>query len=117
MMSKQIVVRGEIWLFDPDPTVGHEQAKKRPCLVVSTTGYNNSPAGLIVVLPITSKFKPLPWFLLLEPKHSGLKMISYIICDQVRAISKERLIGPCLGTVDEKILSLVEQRLKILLEL
>ena len=30
-------VRGEVWDVDLDPVVGHEQAGKRPALVVSVT--------------------------------------------------------------------------------
>ncbi|MDJ0524356.1 MAG: type II toxin-antitoxin system PemK/MazF family toxin, partial [Microcystis sp. M53600_WE12] len=29
------ITRGEIWLADLNPVRGHEQAGKRPCLVIS----------------------------------------------------------------------------------
>ncbi len=49
--------RGEVWMVDLDPTRGHEQRGTRPALVVSVDLFNASPAGLVVVLPITSKAK------------------------------------------------------------
>ncbi len=49
--------RGQIWLVDLNPTRGHEQAAKRPCLVVSVDLFNQGASGLAVVLPITSSYK------------------------------------------------------------
>ena len=39
-------VRGEVWLADLNPTRGHEQARRRPVLVVSDDLFNRGPAGL-----------------------------------------------------------------------
>ena len=41
-------LHGEVWLVDLNPTRGQEQAGKRPVLVVSTNGFNKSPADLVV---------------------------------------------------------------------
>ena len=48
-------LRGEIWMIDIDPTRGHEQAGNRPGLVVSADTFNAGPAGLIIILPLTSQ--------------------------------------------------------------
>ncbi|WP_198471546.1 type II toxin-antitoxin system PemK/MazF family toxin [Acetomicrobium sp. S15 = DSM 107314] len=37
--------RGEIWLVDLNPLRGHEQAGRRPSLVISVNGFNYGPAG------------------------------------------------------------------------
>ena len=50
-------LRGEIWMIDFDPTRGHEQAGRRPALVVSDDVFNAGPAGLVMVLPVTTKPK------------------------------------------------------------
>src|SRR5438128_11466126 len=47
-------IRGEVWLIDLNPVRGHEQAGRRPALVVSDDLFNQGPAGLVIVLPITS---------------------------------------------------------------
>src|SRR5687768_11770592 len=85
--------RGEIWNADLNPTRGHEQAGKRPVLVISTDIFNEGPADLVVVLPITSKGKGIALHVQVEPVESGLKMTSYVLCDAIRSIAKERLIA------------------------
>ena len=50
-----------MWLVELDPTRGREQQGQRPGLVISTNGFNKSPADLVVAVPITSKDKSIPW--------------------------------------------------------
>ena len=54
-------LHGEVWLVDLSPTRGHEQAGRRPCLVISVNLFNQGPAGLAVVLPITTQEKGIPF--------------------------------------------------------
>ena len=111
--------RGEIWFFDPDPTRGREQKKPRPCVILSVDTYNNGPADLLIILPLTTKKKSIPCHL--EVKAEGLSQISYVMCDQIRCISKERLTGmkgkqpSKIASVGKKTLDEVERYLKILL--
>ncbi|NLJ36638.1 MAG: type II toxin-antitoxin system PemK/MazF family toxin, partial [candidate division WS1 bacterium] len=44
-MSTPKPSRGDIWMLDLDPTRGHEQAGKRPGLIVSADPLNHGPAG------------------------------------------------------------------------
>jgi mRNA interferase MazF len=53
---------GDIVMMDFDPQVGHEQAKRRPALVLTDQKYNRA-SGLAVVCPLTSKRKPYPFAL------------------------------------------------------
>lgn len=106
--------RGDIWLFNPDPTIGREQKKIRPCLILSMDTYNNGPADLLIILPLTTKKKSIPTHL--EVKINGLSETSYIICDQIRCISKERMVGNGkIASVSKKTLDDIERYLKILL--
>jgi mRNA interferase MazF len=94
------IARGEIWLADLNPTRGHEQAGQRPCLVISVDIFNQGPAGLGVVLPLTTKQKGVLWHVPVAPAESGLKLASYIKCEDIRSISLERVsrrMGSCLG--------------------
>ncbi|MEJ1933096.1 type II toxin-antitoxin system PemK/MazF family toxin, partial [Nostoc sp. NIES-2111] len=88
-MSK--VSRGEVWLVDLNPVRGHEQAGKRPGLIISVDLFNQSPSGLIIVLPITSKDKGIPFHVEINPPEGGIKVQSFIKCEDVRSISVERL--------------------------
>jgi mRNA interferase MazF len=108
--------RGEIWMVDLNPVRGHEQAGLRPCLVVSVDLFNHGPADLLVVLPVTSKDKQISLHVPIEPQVSGLAVRSYIKCEDIRSISKDRLMQH-KGNAPKEIMALVEDRLRILLEL
>lgn len=114
MINQKKLIRGSIWLVDLNPTLGHEQAKKRPCLVISATSYNQGPSGLVTIMPITSKHRELFWQVPISQAESGLKDKSYIICDQIRTVSTQRFSSNCLGVVSDFIFEQVEERLKIL---
>lgn len=115
MINPSALRRGSIWYFDPDPTMGHEQSKRRPCLIISADEYNQGKAGLVVVLPITSKKRELYWHVTLSSQESGLEQLSYIICDQPRAISCQRLSGKMVGFISDCTMDSVEERVKNLL--
>ncbi len=110
------LARGEVWLADLNPAKGHEQAGKRPCLIISVDLFNQGASGLVVVLPITSKDKGIPFHVALEPPEGGLKVRSFVKCEDVRSISVERL-EKCWGAVSPEILAAVEDRLRILMGL
>jgi mRNA interferase MazF len=108
--------RGEVWTVDLDPVVGHEQAGRRPALIVTANLFNASPAGLVAVLPITSKHRPLPSRVRVTPPEGGLSMESWIITEQVRTVSKKRLVSR-LGSVPPSTMKAVETSLRFLLDL
>ena len=109
--------RGEIWFAKLDPTVGHEQAKTRPCLIISTNKFNYGKSNIVVIVPLTSKNKNLSWHVKINPPEGGIKIPSNVICQQPRTISKKRLIGGPLGSITQNTLSKIEARIKILLDL
>jgi mRNA interferase MazF len=116
-MKNKSLGRGDVWLVNLDPTVGREQAKCRPCVIISPDLFNQGPAELAVILPITSVFRQLSWFVHIEPPEGGLIKHSYVICNQIRTVSKARIVGDKLGTLQQKTISNIEQRLRILLVL
>lgn len=108
--------RGEIWRIDLDPVRGHEQGRIRPALIVSNDILNHGHSGLVTIVPITTKPKPIRSFLRIEPTEGGLRQVSFIICDQLRTISKDRLLKR-LSRASVSTLTEVEQRLRFLLDL
>ena len=108
--------RGEIWRVDFDPVRGHEQGRVRPALVISNDILNQSASATLTVVPITTKARKLRSYLRVDPPDGGLPSVSYLICDQVRTISKERL-GRRYGILSRTALAEVETRLKFLLDL
>jgi mRNA interferase MazF len=107
MSSAPSPQRGEVWLADLDPTFGHEQGGRRPVLIVSVDSFNAGLSGLVIVLPITSRIRPLPLHIPVNPPVGGLRKPSAILCDAVRSIDQRRLIDRW-GTVSSATTALVE---------
>ena len=116
-MNKQYPSRGEIWFADLDPAVGNEQAKKRPCLIISSNTFNHCRANLVTILPITSIDKKIPSHVGVDSNESGLRKKSFIICEQPRTISKQRLLGTAANTISEDTMETVETNVRHLLNL
>lgn len=108
--------RGEVWMVDLDPTRGHERSGRRPALVVSVDPFNQGPAGLVIVLPITSKAKGIPLHVPVKPPEGGVRSTSYIKCEDVRSVAKERLTRR-MGVISPTTQAEVDDRLRILLGL
>ena len=115
-MILQAPSRGEIWQVNLDPMRGHERAGQRPGLVVSVDRFNHGPAGLVVIIPITSRAKGIPLHVQINPPEGGLTQVSFIKCEDVRSVSKERLTSR-RGSISSKTMTAVEERLGILLGL
>jgi mRNA interferase MazF len=116
MSSASSPQRGEVWLADLDPTFGHEQGGSRPVLIVSVDAFNAGLSGLVVILPFTSRLRPLPLHVPVNPPEGGLRKPSVILCDAIRSIDRRRLLD-LWGSVDARTLSTVEDRLRRLLGL
>jgi mRNA interferase MazF len=108
--------RGEVWTVDLDPVRGHEQAGRRPAIVVSSDRFNRGPAALIVVVPMTSVEKRIPLHVEVPANEGGLKGRGFVKPEDIRSISTDRL-GTRLGMVSPATLNVVEARLRHLLEL
>lgn len=108
--------RGEIWTVNLNPVRGHEQAGHRPGLVMSVDTFNHGPAGLVVIIPITTKEKRIPFHIIINPQEGGVSEKSFIKCEDIRSVSTERL-SKRLGKVSLETLGAVEDRLRILLDL
>src|SRR6056297_663651 len=86
--------RWKIYLVNLDPTVGSEQSKTRPVLVISNEDIN-SVLPVLTVIPITSFKEGRKIYInevFINTKVSGLKRDSIILCYQIRTIDKKRLI-------------------------
>jgi mRNA interferase MazF len=105
-----------VWLADLNPIRGHEQAGRRPVLVLSEDLFNRGPAELVIVLPMTSTLRGIPSHVAVSPPEAGLKNRSAILCEAIRSISTDRLIQRW-GRVTVPTLTKVEDCLRILLRL
>jgi mRNA interferase MazF len=111
------VRRGEIWSVNLDPTLGREQRGIRPALVVSDDGFNRSGADLVIVAPITTRRRRVRTHVEIRPPDGGLRETSFIMCEQIRALSADRVGSRPFGEVSAPVLRAVEDRLRLLFDL
>jgi mRNA interferase MazF len=62
VVTRYVPEAGDIAWLDFDPQVGHEQANRRPALVLTSRIYNRA-SGLAVVCPLTRTRRPYPFAL------------------------------------------------------
>jgi len=74
--------RGNIVWLTFTPQAGHEQAGRRPALVLSPSAYNGK-VGLAIFCPITSQIKGYPFEV---PVPQGLTVGGAILSDQVKSL-------------------------------
>jgi mRNA interferase MazF len=108
--------RGDIWLADLNPIRGREQAGTRPILIVSANPFNQGASDLVIQVPITRTYRNLATHIPLAEGEGGLTAICYAMCEQIRALSKERLKSHW-GTVSSESMMAVADRLKLLLNI
>lgn len=85
--QRGVVRPWQVWLVDFDPQVGHEQAGRRPVIVVGSAYACGLPNGLVLLVPCTTRTRGWAHHVpvaLTEP--------SYAMCDQARATSTDRLV-------------------------
>ena len=110
MNRLQQVRRGDIWTVDFSIPAGAEAAYRRPAVIVSNNGANQSATrlgrGVVTVVPVTGSVRKVyPFQVRLHARSCGLSRDSKAQAEQVRAVAIERLqarIGRVpLRTMDE----------------
>jgi len=101
-----------------NPPQGSEQGGTRPVIVVTRNSINEfSP--VIIIVPTTDSSnikKQYPQNVNLKKGAGGLTMDSTVLCGQMRAISKERLVE-FLGHLPDEDLGMVDEAMLIALAL
>jgi len=103
----------DVWFADLGAPVGHEQGFQRPALVVSPDQFNHGSAGLVIVVPLTTTARGVPLHVLVEPPEGGLRERSFAMCEQVRSLSRERLVD-VWGRARPETLREIVMRLRLL---
>ena len=109
--------RGEIWLADLRPTRGYEPAAAWPVVIISTNTFNHGPTDRVFVLPVTRTDQRIPLHVPIDPPEGGVVARSYIVCDALCTMAKERLGPRVWGRVSAATFHKVEDNLRILMEL
>lgn len=103
---------GDIVWTDFDPTLGREQAGRRPALVVSAAAFAQN-TGLVIVCPITGKLHNFPTSVLL-PERCAIK--GEILLSNIRSIDmRARVVRFSGARVDQETARQVRESLDALI--
>jgi mRNA interferase MazF len=105
---------GDIVWITFNPQAGHEQAGRRPALVLSPAAYNGK-VGLAILCPITSQVKGYPFEVSIP---DGLAVSGAILSDQVKSLDWQerkaefgcKLPANTFNEVVQKLTTLICQR-------
>jgi mRNA interferase MazF len=111
-----MVSRGDVYLAVLGEPLGHEPAGNRPVLVVGATAWLHSSPPVIAVVPLTRSYRQRSTHVEIEPGRSGLAATSYAKCEDIRAISPDR-VRHKFGEVDAVVMARVDGILRRLLDL
>ena len=87
--------RGDVVWITLTPQGGHEQAGRRPALVLSPVAYN-ARVGLAILCPITNQIKGYPFEVLIP---AGLAVTGAILADQVKSLDWRARQAESIGTL------------------
>lgn len=114
MPSVHEALRGSIWQVQLNPTRGREQSGSRPAMILSVDKLNKGPADLVIAIPITRTNRGIPSHIKVAAGEGGLDSESYIMVEQIRSISKERLLE-YRGALNASTVASVERITRVLL--
>lgn len=112
MAETYVPDRGDVVWIALHPQAGHEQAGRRPAVVVSPRSYNRK-AGLGLFCPVTSRVTGYPFEV---PLPEGLSVSGVVLADQVKSLDwrarraelADRLPEASLAEVIGKLMALLE---------
>jgi len=93
-----------------NPQAGHEQAGRRPAVVLSPENYNGK-IGLAILCPITNQIKGYPFEVIIP---AGLPVAGAILSDQVKSLDWRARNAEFLCTLPTETISEVLQKLTTL---
>lgn len=110
---KYVPEAGDLIWIDFNPQAGHEQAGRRPGLVLSSATYNGK-TGLAIVCPITNQQKGYPFEVSLP---NGLPIRGAILADHVKNLDWKSRKAEKSSSVPENTLDDVRSKIMLLLGL
>ena len=101
---------GDVVWITLNPQAGHEQAGRRPAVVLSPENYNGK-IGLAILCPITNQIKGYPFEVIIP---AGLPVAGAILSDQVKSLDWRARNAEFLCTLPTETISEVLQKLTTL---
>jgi mRNA interferase MazF len=111
-MPAYIPQRGDVIWITLNPQAGHEQAGRRPAIVLSPGAYNGK-TGLVIMCPITSQVKGYPFEVRIP---AGLPVRGVILADQVKSLDWKARQAEWMCMLPPDVTTEVLAKLSLLLE-
>ena len=112
MQASYVPDEADIVWINFTPQSGHEQAGRRPAVVLSPKIYN-SRAGLLVCVPLTNQVKGYPFEVVL----SGKGVSGVALADQVKSLDWQARQAELKGTASTSEIAEIKSKIKSLLQL
>ncbi len=103
--------RGDAIWIDFTPQTGHEQAGRRPAVVLSPESYNGK-TGLAILCPITNQVKGYPFEVAIS---TGVEVTGVILADQVKSMDWKARNATLISALPVDLLDAVLERVGTLL--
>ena len=103
--------RGDLVWITFTPQAGHEQAGRRPAVILSPRGYHQKTA-FVIVCPITTTIKGYPFEVLLP---AGLPVNGAVLSDQVKSLDRHVRDIEVVGKVPNAVMDEITAKLNALL--
>ena len=109
-MSRYIPAASDLVWLEFNPQTGHEQAGRRPAIVLSQKEYNRK-TGLAICCPITSKIKGYPFEVLV----TGQKINGAVLADQVKSFDWKARKAKFIEQADPTVFDEVVGKLQVII--
>lgn len=103
--------RGDIVWIDFNPQMGHEQAKRRPAIVLTPSIYNQK-SKLLICVPLTTKEKGYPFEVAIKSEESSIAL-----ADQVKSLDWQARRAEYKGRASKEEIEQIKEKIKTLLTL
>ena len=103
--------RGDAIWINFNPQAGHEQAGRRPAIVLSPRSYNGK-VGLCLLCPITNQVKGYPFEVIVP---AGLGVTGVVLSDQAKSLDWRVRNAEFINDLPESVTLEVLKKLKSLL--
>lgn len=110
-MKQYVPKRGDAIWVNFNPQAGHEQAGRRPAIVLSPESYNGK-VGLCLLCPITNQAKGYP-FEVVIPANLGVSGV--VLSDQAKSLDWQVRNTEFIAQLPETVITEVLKKLKKLL--
>jgi len=109
--SGYVPERGDAVWINLDPQSGHEQAGRRPALVLSPSAYNGR-VGLALLYPITGQAKGYPFEVAIP---DGMPVTGVVLADQIKSLDWRTCEASRIGSLPSEVVQSVIEKINALL--